>query len=161
MVDWFVGISIVIFYLLQTTIADKMQIFGIMPDLIFVAVVCYSIYAGREKGVSAALFAGIAVDILAVGIFGSNLIIYTYAAVFAAAFGNSFFGKNSLTTSFITFVLSICVGIISALIMYLTKTDRDILYLIFAVTLPKSVYNSIISAVYYALIDNIAVRNYR
>ncbi len=161
MLEWFVGISITVFYLLQTALADKIAVFGIAPDLVFVAIVCYSILAGKEKGAAAAIFAGIPVDILSSGIFGGNLLLYTYAAVFAGIMGNNFFGKNSLTAMFITFVLSLCAGIITALAMYLAGMDRNILYVIFAAALPRSVYNCIISAFYYALIDNIAVRNYR
>ncbi len=161
MVEWFVGGSIVVFYLIQTVIADKIAIFGVAPDLILTVIICYSVLAGREKGIIAALFTGIIVDLLSVGMFGVNLLTYTYVALIAAIFGNNFFGKNSLTTAFITFVLSIMTGIIGAVIMYVTKTDKNILFLIFAVGLPRSLYNCIISVFYYALIDNIAVKSYR
>ncbi len=185
MVEWFVGISMAVLYVFQTALADKIQIFGAAPDFVFTVVICYSILAGREKGVIAALFAGLFVDLLAVGSlgmanaaqrdvidtlffhllsgngFGRNLLMYTYTAALASMLGNSFFGKSGLTAAFITLVLTMLSGILTALLMYLTKLDRNILYNIFAVTLPGSIIGSIFSAVYYAVLDNVSGRTYR
>lgn len=161
MVEWVTGISIAIFYLIQTALADKIQIFTASPNLVLVAVICGSIVMGREKGIIAALFAGFMADILSNGIFGGNLLVYTYAAALAGTLMNNFFGKNSITAAFTTFVISLLLGIITAVIMFLTKTDRNIGYIIIAAELPRSIYNCIVAAIYYAFLDNIAGRSYR
>ena len=64
MTAWIFAAMTTIIYLFQTTMICKLTVFGIMPDVVLVCVLCYSMIFGREKGFVAAVVTGLLIDFL-------------------------------------------------------------------------------------------------
>lgn len=63
------GLFILIILVSQTVAAARLNFFGVIPDLILVSVVIYSVLVGREQSTLFAGFAGFFQDILSFGIY--------------------------------------------------------------------------------------------
>lgn len=155
------AILIFIFYIIKTTVAARIGITAVLPDFIMVIVICYAIWGGKEKGVLMGIAAGIFTDILC-GSGGKFTVVYMLCAAAAGMLGNGLFGKNFITSSVITLLISFVYGIISSLCIYILKIDTSIgTYLLYGV-LPFTLYNGICAAVFYPIIDaaGISYRRY-
>ena len=161
MAAWVTAVIIGIAYVLQTTLMHSVAIFGAMPDLVLIALFCYSIVEGKERGAMAGVLTGLFVDLMSGGAFGFHTLIYMYLGVAAGILGNHVFGKNALTAMMITCILSLLYGFVLAVSMYVSKTDRNIGYMLLQITLPSAVYNAVISFFVYLLFENMSRKVYQ
>ncbi len=146
------AILIFVFYIIKTTVAARIGITAVLPDFVMVLVICYAIWGGREKGVLMGIAAGIFADVLSGG-FGKFTATYMFSAAAAGMLGSGLFGKNFVTASIITLLISIVYGIISAACVYILKIDNAIgTYIIYRI-IPFVIYNVICAAVFYPIID--------
>lgn len=146
------AILIFVFYIIKTTVAARMGITAVLPDFVMVLVICYAIWAGKEKGVLMGIAAGIFADVLS-GDFGRFTAAYVFSAVAAGTLGSSLFGKNFITAAIITLLISFVYGLVAAVCVYILKIDSAIgTYIIYRV-IPFTVYNGISAAVFYPIID--------
>jgi rod shape-determining protein MreD len=58
--------------LVQTTVASRITVFGVHPDLLLVVVTSWSLLRGAESGMLWALIAGVAMDIMSSAPFGMS-----------------------------------------------------------------------------------------
>jgi hypothetical protein len=84
-----------------------------------------------------------------------------YIGALAGMFGSSIFGKNALTATIITGILSLGYGIITAIAFFITKQDRNIGYILLRQEIPSALYNAIAGFFIYILFDNIYRGFYR
>lgn len=156
------AIILLISYVMETTLLSSINFFGASPKLVLIAIICYSMVCGKEKGLVLAIFTGFIVDVLSSSsAFGINILLYSYSAAIAGALSDRIFGKNAITAVVITFIVSFIYGIIFSFVMYILKFDQNIVYLIFAYFLPMCVYNAIISFFVYLLVENLYTLSYR
>ena len=151
MAAWVTAVIIGIAYVLQTTLMHSVAIFGAMPDLVLIALFCYSIVEGKERGAMAGVLTGLFVDLMSGGVFGFHTLIYMYLGVAAGILGNHVFGKNALTAMMITCILSLLYGFVLA----------NIGYMLLQITLPSAVYNAVISFFVYLLFENMSRKVYQ
>lgn len=149
--------TIIIFvaaYLLQTTFAGYIAIFGIKPDLILAALICFGAFHGKEKGALMAVVMGIVVDLLFGKIFGVNTLMYLYIVVAASVIFEYLFEHNVLTVGTVTFVLSLAGGVIYSLILVLSGQSFGLLFIVKMVA-PYALYTAVAAAVIHPVLARI------
>lgn len=155
------AVIIVLLYILQTTLMPHMAVIGIMPDMIMAALIAFTMIEGRERGVRAGIVVGAAVDLLTAAHFGMYTLTYLYVTAAAGSLSMKMIGKNAVTSAAVTFAASLLFGIVTAVIMYVSKIDRNIFYHI-AVAAPLfSLYNAVFGFLLYFLFDAAGQLSYR
>ena len=161
MTAWIFAAMTTIIYLFQTTMICKLTVFGIMPDVVLVCVLCYSMIFGREKGFVAAVVTGLLMDFLTGAFFGRHITIYLLSSVFASYLSENTFGKNFVTAAIITFIVSLAGGILMSLYLYVFKLDKNIIFSMFVATPVYSVYNMIVGVLIFIIMENIKKISFR
>ena len=154
------ALIIAVLYILQTTLAPHMAVFGIVPDLIMSALIAFTIIEGRERGVKAGIITGIAIDLLTAAHFGMYTLTYLYITAAAGSLSMKMIGKNAVTSAAVTFAAGLMLGAVAAVVVYVLKIDRNILYNLLTAPL-LGLYNAVFGFVLYFLFDAAAQLSYR
>ncbi len=142
--------------LLEIVFFSGIKLFGVQPDILLLAVIFFSLFFDRENALEAGLAAGIIRDVLSIGFFGSNAVLF-----FALAFIASLF-RDKIYKDF--FLAQICfVAALTALFYlggFFFKNAASSFALSFPeglrwVILPAVLYTSIISPPAFFLLDKI------
>ena len=137
-------------FVLQTTVGDWLQIFGVGPDFIVILIVAIAIKYGPATGCFWGFLAGFTQDIYApVEWLGAHTIAMTIVG----------FLVGQLEERFLTLNLPAKVGVLGfgfllcdMLYFFLTGLEKDVVTnLFFSKTLPECVYTMVIGAVVFHL----------
>lgn len=97
-------ILILIFVVLQATLAPALAIRGVRPNWLLVLAVFWGLYAPRKDGILAAAIMGAVADMMTIERFGFQMISYCVAAVFVAALRELVFRHRASTQFAMTLV---------------------------------------------------------
>lgn len=160
MTGWIFAAITCFLYILQTTLLCKLTVFGVMPDAVLVCVICYSMIFGREKGFAAAFIVGLLMDFLTGAFFGRHITTYLLSSVLESFLADNTFGKNFVTASIITLIVSLAGGVAMSIFLYITKIDRNIFNSILITTPIYSLYNMIAGVFIFIVIENLKKFSY-
>lgn len=144
-------------YLLQTTFVDAIAVFGIKPDLILAALICFAGCNGKEKGALAAAIMGIVADLLFGKIFGAYTLLYVYIVVASGFVFEFLFEHNIITVSVTTLVLCAVGGALCCAIRMIGGQEMSWWFVIKTVC-PTAFYTALAALVLYPLIAKICRR---
>ena len=71
-------LTLIVLFILQTTLSRYIDIFGIAPNLIFVYVLCYAIYNFPVRSAVLCAVAGLIVDLYSRSYVGLNALLFMY-----------------------------------------------------------------------------------
>ena len=84
-------LTLAVLFIVQTTLSCYIDIYGIAPNLIFVFIVCYSIYNFPVRSGFLCVIAGIIVDLYSRKYVGLNALLYMYIGYMNGLFHNIFY----------------------------------------------------------------------
>ncbi|MDP4118694.1 MAG: rod shape-determining protein MreD [Bacillota bacterium] len=149
-------------YLLDTAKMFKfMSVFGISPNIVFVCVVCFCIFYGKERGLVLAIGMGLALDIVTAYPFGANALLFMAMVVICAITYDTIFERNLITTVVMVFVLSLGYNLLKYIFELFLSGEYNFLYVLWRYILPASVYNTLISPIVYWVVGKVYYRNER
>ncbi|HEX2958973.1 MAG TPA: rod shape-determining protein MreD [Chitinispirillaceae bacterium] len=137
---------VVIFFLvfvLQTTIIPTISIFGIKPDLLFLALFMLAVKTGIMPGLYVGFFLGLAQDIYSPVILGQNALSKTLAGFFAGLFNEKVMRLDPLIQT-VLLVFTIILGDTVFLLIQIAKSGGSIhMFSIELLTssLPRAIYS--------------------
>jgi len=140
----------VLCFVLQTTVAQWLQIFGAGPDLVVILIVSIAIKHGPAAGVLWGFLAGFTQDIYApVEWLGANTVAFTVLGFLVGQLEERFLTLNLPTKiAVLGFGFLIC----DMLYFFLTGLEKDVITnLFFSKTLPECAYTVIIGTVVFHL----------
>ena len=140
-------ITILILFLIQTTLGQYIDIFGIAPNLVFVFAICYSMYNFPVRSAILCVVAGFLLDLYGCKTIGLNALIYMYIGLGVSLFGSTLMKKNIWAVALGTIVVSILYQIVYLLFEYVLKTDVSFWYGFLRIILPASIYDGIIALI--------------
>ena len=145
-------IPVLIFFpvlVIQTTIIPLVSIAGVLPDLILVLLVFYSIKTGHIYGAVLGFIFGFFFDLITGSLLGSAMISKTLVGFIAGYFSNE--NKRDLYLHSYPFILIVllCSIIDSIVYAFFSDTDlgRNILLLFFEQGMLPGLYTSIVSLI--------------
>ncbi|QQS38090.1 MAG: rod shape-determining protein MreD [Ignavibacteriales bacterium] len=146
--DYF--ISLLIFFpvlVIQTTIVPLISLSGVVPDLILIVLVYYSIRNGQIYGAVAGFVFGLFFDLITGSLLGSAMLSKTFVGFIAGYFSNE--NKREIYLHSYPFILIVllCSIIDSIVYAFFSDTDfnRNVLLLFFEQGMLPGLFTAVVS----------------
>ncbi len=138
-------LTLVVLFVVQTTLSGYIDVFGIAPNLIFVYILCYSMYNFPVRSAVLCVAAGILTDLYSQNFVGLNALLFMYIGLAVSNFASSLI-KNSIWTSFLG-VLTVSVIYHSVLLIadYVVPGYSGFVYPFARFAVPTAVYDAVLS----------------
>jgi len=142
---------ILLFLLLQTTLLQYVEVFGVKPNLLVVFIITVALLRGSEEGAAVGLFAGLAADMMFGGVLGFYALFGFYLGISVGIFNKRLFKENLLIAVFFTFVYSVAYESVIYIVNNIMNTDMGFLYAFTRIILPEAAYNSAAAVLIFPL----------
>jgi rod shape-determining protein MreD len=142
----------ILFIIIQHTFIWKFGILGVLPDIVFVYIVCFSLIRNEVESIAIALFTGIVRDSFFPGIFGINTIVYILTAYMVGKIQKRVYRDSIIVPLFINFGATYLKGFINFGYFYLLSYKYDFSKFVLETNIIESLYNSLISIIIYKMI---------
>ena len=140
-------VTLLVLYLVQTTLGIYIDIFGIAPNIVFVFAVCYSMYNYPVRSAILCLVAGLVVDLYSQPYIGVNALLYMYIGLAISNFAGSLIKKNVWTISLGVLVVSLVYHILTLLIGYVIPGHSEFAYPVVRFVAPTALYDGVLALV--------------
>lgn len=154
-------IFIVAYLLDLAKVFSFISVFGIMPQVVFVCLVCFCIFYGKERGLVLAVGIGLITDFITASPVGSHALVFLAVSVVCGITYETVFEKNYFSAALTVFVLSFGYNVITYIFQIFMGREAGFLYATFRYILPTCVYNTVISPLLYFIIGKVYYRNER
>ena len=143
------AVFLFILLIIQTTVLDYIRIFGIMPNILLISVICYSFCASDLRGLVFGVLCGIFMDVTGGRIIGINTLLYTYAAFSCLWVCDKLYNNNEIIAAVFTFVISLVYGAVVYITNFLIWGHTEFLHAVFKVIIPETIYNTFVALFIY------------
>jgi rod shape-determining protein MreD len=149
---WRLIIPLIVFFpllLIQITVIPLVSIDAIIPDLILIAVVYYSILYGQIYGTVLGSVFGILFDLITGSLLGSSMLSKTIAGFIAGYFSSETKRDQYLNSYSFTFVVFLCALVDTTIYSFFSAWDFNInlFRILFNYSLLPSIYTAIVSLI--------------
>lgn len=145
-------------YLIQTTLLHYFEVWGVVPNLLLIIVICVSL---REpdmlKSIVYSCIAGALLDFSTDTIFGLNTLLCMTFSVLCNLAGRKIFKRKFAVNMLFVFIISIVYEFLYYMMSYATSVRADISSDMINIALPGAVYNTVVSMLIFVLIKRIIV----
>jgi rod shape-determining protein MreD len=131
---------------------SNIKIFGVVPDLVFVYIVCYSIIRNEIESVFVALFTGIIRDSFFPGVFGINTIVFILTAYLIGFVQKRIYKDSVIVPMLFTFISTYAKGLIYYSYLYLISYKFDFVKYVSEIIMLESLFNSLLSIILFKMI---------
>ena len=135
-------VTLILVFAFQTTIGRYIEIFNVMPNLMLVLAVCYSIYAVPVKATVFSLCAGILMDVFAAKHLGINALMMMYLGMMLSCITSGY-----IRTNFVMALITVGISTILYEGLY-----GFLLYFIFSKTTLSTMFSVVFIEVLYNMI---------
>ena len=137
-------IFLIILLVLQSSLCKNIEVLHIMPNLILVFVVCYSMYSEPVMATILGIVSGILMDVFQAQNMGFNSIVIMYIALSLSCMTSGYIRSNIWTVIvFVALSTIVYEGLYTFLTLFLF--GRMSIFQLFADILIESVYNIVIA----------------
>lgn len=134
---------------LQTTVLHAAEIFGVIPNLLLSAVVCYSLTKGDWKALVFGGVCGMLLDFFGGRVVGMNTLLCIYTALVCILLHGGLFNNNAFVAMLFVLAISIVYEFLIYFFGLLIWGQTDVLYALLHKILPGSVYTALITLFVY------------
>ena len=111
-------LTLVVLFVVQTTLGIYIDVYSIAPDIIFVFAVCYSMYNFPVRSTVLCLVAGILADLYTGSYIGVNALLYMYIGLAISNFAASLIKKNIWTATLGVLTVSVIYHTVVLIVYY-------------------------------------------
>ena len=138
---------------IESMLGTYIKIGDIMPDLLFVFVLCYAVMKNSINSIiTISAICGALADCLCGRIFGTYFAIFLLSGVLIWFIGQSIFKSNMLISVMLIFVFCVLGKSMYFIANISVLKDAGYLYSLFRIILPEALYNTVISLLILPLI---------
>ena len=141
---------IIINFILQTSLS--LEIFGISPNTSIILIVSFSILRYEVEGGIIGFFAGLLQDIFFGTIIGFNALLYMLIGFFSGKPFKEFYAENYLLPLTLVGISTIFFNLSYYIFNFLFRARMDIVYYLWSIILPSTLYNLAITLPLYILL---------
>ena len=151
-------VMMIILYLIQTTIFNKITVAGIKPNVVIILVVLIGYKSGKIPGMLMGFFMGLFLDLTESDYIGYYSLIYLIIG-YLVGFSNKLYTNDSTLIPLglvgaSDFMLNFLIFITG----FLLRNRLDLPYYMMRIILPEVVYTIIVSVLLYRIMDYIYVK---
>lgn len=154
----FTFLSIIISFILQTTLFRYIDFGGIVPNLLIILCASYAFMRGDKAGALIGLFCGLLVDIFFGTILGFYSLIYMYIGFIIGKFNKIFFPENIILPIGLIVTSDFVYGFVCYVLLFMFRNKFDLGYYMSHVIMPEVVYTALVAVFIYPLL--IKINNY-
>lgn len=145
--------------IIQQSIISRFKIFGVGFDIVYVMVICTSLFKKEVESFIFALICGIIRDCYFPFLFGLNSIIYIITAYLLSQIQKRIFRDSLIIPVFFTFTFTIIKTLFYYAYFYIASIKFDFKSHIYYVLILEPLLNSLVSIVIYKFIKKIYVKD--
>lgn len=151
----FIGIYILVVLIFQTVIFARLNLFGVVPDLVLVSVIIFSVFNSQQRSAVFSAGAGFLQDILCFGVY-LNTIVKVVTSLFVNLLKENFMGNEFTFSVILVVVFTPLSRLFEAGVLYLFGMGQFDHYTIIANTILATGYNMLFVPVLFPVIKRIS-----
>lgn len=145
------ALTIIICFLLQTTVLDSLRLAGVMPNLLLILVVSFAFMRGRTEGLIIGFSCGLMVDVLYGAPLGVYSLIYMLTGYINGYFNKLFYVDDIILPLTIITINDVIYNLLIYVLFFVFRNRLDFLYYFRNLILPEVVYTILVTLVLYRL----------
>lgn len=158
MLDFIIyAVELLICFLLQNTVMTKLNIAGIVPDLIVVLVVAVGYQKGKLQGMVIGIAGGLILDLTFGSLIGVYALAYMFIGYGAGFFTNYYIKYDTFLPAAMTAVAEFVFSLYGYIVNLLVNGRFDILYYMRRIIFPNVLYTAVVGILLYKLLDYIYI----
>lgn len=146
-------VSLLITFILQTTVAEKIAVFNVAPQMLLVFAICFSMANDVVPSMVFSGIAGLLTDISGSGVVGFNTLLMLYLSLGIVYIGSEFFRDTPRAAIMLTALCTFLYELVFFIFTFAIFGDAHFFYMVYRVILPEIVYNSIVSIPIYLYVQ--------
>lgn len=139
----------IVSFLIQSTILQHVRIFGVIPNISLIIIVCLSLLAGKKTGSILGLVLGFLQDIVFFDVIGVHALIYFIISYLIGLTDKKVFKENLFLPFIFTIMATFVFHVIYFVFMYFSSINIDFTKLITNIVVLESIFNSLLSIIFY------------
>ena len=140
-------ITLLFLVVFQTGAGRYIRIFGILPNLILIFTILYSMTNGSMRAGVLGLVAGMLVDSTSYGIFGLNALLLMYTAIIVSYFSKRFYYENKTAAFCGVLIYTLVYESVLLILSQVIFSKAPFFYVFVRYIIPESFINAVISIV--------------
>lgn len=145
------GISIILFYVLQCTIFKTLALASVSPNLLIILTFAAGFLRGKKEGMYVGFFAGLILDLFYGQVIGFNALLYMYIG-YINGFFNMVFYEDDVTMPIGLVCLSDFIyNFVFYIFSFLLRNRLNFAYYAIHIILPEMIYTVIITLLIYRI----------
>ncbi len=146
------AVLVFVLIVLQTTVIRGIEVFHVVPNLLVVMVVCYSLLHEDYSALVVGAICGLLLDIHGGRSVGMNALLCTLLAYLCVCVSGNLYNNNSLVAMVFVLFLSIAYELIIYIFYFAIWGHGSFVYALLYKILPGAVYNSLVTILLYPLV---------
>jgi rod shape-determining protein MreD len=142
-------LTLLILFVVQTTLGRYISIFSIAPNLVLVFAMCYAMYNFPVRSAVLCALSGLLIDLYGHGIVGINALLYMYLGLAVSFFASSLLKKNIWAVALGVAVVSLLYHTAYFVIIYFEQVKVSFIYAFLRIIIPTTVYDGLVSLVIF------------
>ena len=142
---------------IQTTILQAAELFGVIPNLLLSAVICYSLTKGDYKAIVFGLGCGLVLDFFGGRTVGINTLLCLYTALVCILLHDGLFNNNAFVAMLFVLLLSVPYEFLIYFFNLFIWGQTDIVYALLHKVLPGSLYSALVTFLVYPFTRALAI----
>lgn len=151
----FTLLSIIICFILQTTVFRALDFSGIVPNLMIILTSSYAFMRGDKSGILIGMYCGLLVDVFFGTYLGFYALIYMYIGFIIGKFNKIFFPENILLPLALIVSSDLLFGFSCYVLLFMFRNKFDIGYYTFNVIVPEAIYTALVAVFIYPILIKI------
>ena len=148
----FTFFSIIISFILQTTVLRYVDLGGIVPNLLIIMTAGFAFMRGDKSGIWVGFFCGILVDVFFGTYLGFYALIYMYLGFIVGKFNKIFYPENVLLPLALIISSDFLFGFICYCLLFMFRNKFDLHYYMMSVIIPEMVYTTLAALFVYPIL---------
>lgn len=145
------ALTVFLLLILQTTWLRSIEIFNVMPNVLLISVICYSLCAADVRGVIYGIVCGFLLDITGGRTIGINTLLCTYVSFVCVLLCDGLYNNNEIVAAVFTAVITFIYGTILYVANFLIWGKTGAFHAFALNILPETIYNTIVALFVYPL----------
>lgn len=147
-----IAITIIVCFLLQSTLFQALSIASIVPNLLIVVAATFGFMRGKKEGLFVGFFCGLILDIFFGSILGFNALIYMILGFCNGIFKKIFYPEDIKLPVFLIASSDLVVNLLTFLVQFLFRQRFYFGYYLMHIIIPELVYTLILGVVIYFIL---------
>ncbi|MBQ4518241.1 MAG: rod shape-determining protein MreD [Clostridia bacterium] len=150
------GILILLSATLQTTVLRGIEVFHVIPNLLFIIVVCYGLLHDDYSSLVVGVACGLILDLFGGRTMGMNTLLCVYVAWLCLSVSDNLFNHNAFVSMVFVAVLTVPYEVLTYLFYFVIWGKGAGWYAVFCKILPMVAYNFVFALAIHPIVKKIS-----